>query len=150
MNLDNGLGDIGLPLKETSRSAQSRRALEKDNLGASIGGEDIDELSQEGLGRERAAVDGSRHHITGFDRAAISIAKSNEILHGSDAEQKQGTLIQIGFADEGPEGYGAGSRMDWRQSKSLNSMRINVLAWRAGRQERCNGRWPHRRRSGNW
>ncbi|MGO9807638.1 MAG: hypothetical protein ACLPKH_13110, partial [Rhodomicrobium sp.] len=36
MNLDNGLGDIGLPLKETSRSAQSRRALEKDNLGASI------------------------------------------------------------------------------------------------------------------
>ncbi len=109
MNLDNGLGDIGLPLKETGRSAQSRRALEKDDLGASIGGEDIDELSQERLGRERAAVDDSCHHITGFDRAAISIAKSNEILHGSDAEQKQGTSIQIGFAGEGPEGYGP----DW-------------------------------------
>ncbi len=101
MNLDNGLGDIGLPLKETGRSAQTRRALEKDDLGASIGGEDIDELSQEGLGGERAAVDDPRHHITGFDQAAVSIAKSNKILHGSDAEQKHGCSIKSGFADEG-------------------------------------------------
>lgn len=97
VHLDNGLGDIGLPLKETGRGAQTRRALEKDNLGASVGGEDLDELSQERLGRERAAVNDACHHISGFDRAAVSIAKSNEILHGSDAEQKRENPIQIGF-----------------------------------------------------